>query len=216
MRIIAAFLIIFLTPALSSAQQTQFLCLTKKGAITTRLKCKSGETKLNASNLGALGLQGPKGDTGPSGEQGPQGPVSSGTISSGQTITGILGETMFPGSVGASASIVVDYGVKVAEAPTSEHIVVKANAALTSACGSDACLNSSDRDASAQAACTGTADAPTAPAGYVCIYPLSLLDVANNLQGHNTLNTKFGFQVFWIVGSGLKTSFIGTWAYTAP
>ena len=219
-KFLCSLLLILLTPSFVCAQQAQSLCITKKGAITTRLKCKSGETKLTASNLGAFGLQGATGATGATGETGPAGPRGLGnsdTIQSGQTITGIIGETMFPGSTGASMSIVVDYGVKIVAIPTSEHIIVKANAALLSACGgTDNCLSSSDRDTTLQAQCTGTAQAPTAPSGYVCIYPIVLLDVASNLQGFTYLDSPYGFQVFWVGGAGQKSVFGGTWAYTAP
>ena len=72
-------------------------------------------------------------------------------------------------------------------------------------------------------ACAGTAEAPTAPAGRVCVYldgqsgTVTAL-VAQNLAGANSEQSKLGFSV-QITATGAADASAaarGTWAYTAP
>ena len=66
--------------------------------------------------------------------------------------------------------------------------------------------------------CRGTARAPTAPRGHVCIYPYSRSN-AGELEGYIWGvgdGIKWGFQVSWIAGSSGQSEFFATWAYRAP
>ena len=69
------------------------------------------------------------------------------------------------------------------------------------------------------AACTGTPEAPTAPAGKVCIY-VSGADNAINVQGVSVLfgtgASPYGFKIVWDTQHTRATFVDATWAYTAP
>ena len=79
-------------------------------------------------------------------------------------------------------------------------------------------------NASEDPACTGTAAAPTAPPGKVCVYVVesSIANVMNDSLQPQPLDfsgsplTVFGFNVFVKAGAGPVTTANGTWAYTAP
>ena len=61
--------------------------------------------------------------------------------------------------------------------------------------------------------CTGTADAPTAPGGVVCIYNEGSAN-ATTLEGFSSSDG--GFVVHWIAPAAGDTFFSGVWAYRAP
>jgi hypothetical protein len=67
--------------------------------------------------------------------------------------------------------------------------------------------------------CTGSVDNPTAPPGYVCIYP-SIAVSATVIEGGTGVSAsgaKYGFMVDWNgTVANSQTSFRGNWAYTAP
>jgi len=65
--------------------------------------------------------------------------------------------------------------------------------------------------------CSGSAAAPTAAAGYICIYPFAQHNAQLNQGTVWSSNTsKYGFQMSWSsVTSGLCWVF-ANWAYTAP
>ena len=92
----------------------------------------------------------------------------------------------------------------------------KAPVALTSAnvnFATDALAETTDDDAT----CTGTAAAPTAPAGKVCLYIYSsTLPGVTSLQGFQANNLgNQAFYVSWTAAGGTDSVFL-TWAYTAP
>ncbi len=67
-------------------------------------------------------------------------------------------------------------------------------------------------------ACTGTATAPTAAPGFVCVYSYYTANATANagyIWGSGD-GTKWGFQVSWNAASAGHTAFFGNWAYTAP
>lgn len=69
------------------------------------------------------------------------------------------------------------------------------------------------------AACTGTATAPTAPAGKVCIYLINAAANTSGLSGRETLDgPRSAFTVTWghANTSGSDVFVYATWAYTAP
>jgi hypothetical protein len=130
-------------------------------------------------------------------------------IPSGRTVAGALGyET-------ASSS---DYHEVVSFYPLSAPAnVVDADVSFdTSTVSALAAQNSEE-----SAGCTGTASAPTAPAGKVCIY-LTSENVAPNSAIGTTLDpalptgSRLGFSVRADASGANGTSLTGTWAYTAP
>jgi hypothetical protein len=126
------------------------------------------------------------------------------TIPSGQTVTGSLG---FSGTFGTSTNF------------RSVSLPAKSSVSLSSAKvnfspGPFATL---DDDSS----CTGTAVAPTAPAGQVCLYIDSVTSVSGSpptliqgVQGDGL--GQQGFYVQWDMAAPGSFLFIATWAFTAP
>ena len=133
---------------------------------------------------------------GPAGPAGPRGLSAWDVIPSGQTVTGNFGTT---------GNYLVDQLVQ-----SSISLPARAPVALTAANVNFASL-ASDNDAT----CTGTAAAPTAPPGKVCMYLYSSPGVAN-AQGvdANNLPTQ-AFYIAWTATSGTDHIYL-TWAYTAP
>jgi hypothetical protein len=65
--------------------------------------------------------------------------------------------------------------------------------------------------------CPGTAAAPSAAPGYVCIYPYATSNASNfagYVWGGNT--SKYGFQLSWHSTSGGYSYMFANWAYRAP
>ncbi|HWL42559.1 MAG TPA: hypothetical protein VNQ73_06410 [Ilumatobacter sp.] len=63
--------------------------------------------------------------------------------------------------------------------------------------------------------CTGTPEAPTAPAGKLCIY-LGFTKAATGLLASPATIADRGFEVFWSAVGGGDSSVTISWAYTAP
>ncbi|MDX6481458.1 MAG: hypothetical protein QOG85_1968 [Gaiellaceae bacterium] len=65
--------------------------------------------------------------------------------------------------------------------------------------------------------CPGTAAAPSAAAGYVCIYPYSQSN-ADLAAGYiwSSQTSKYGFQMSWNSASGGLSYVFANWAYKAP
>jgi hypothetical protein len=74
--------------------------------------------------------------------------------------------------------------------------------------------------------CEGSAGAPTAPPGRLCIYPAAYTDAINNVlaNGEGALEAyarpivdgRHGFRVEWKAAVAGYSSFYASWAYTAP
>ena len=158
-----------------------------------------------AGATGATGLTGPTGAAGPQGAAGPAGPAgaagaagrsSSQPLQSGEVVYGVLGGRTDPGSFMSSWISL--------PAPTS---TVLDTAHINTAVGLDA-----------DPACTGSAAAPTAPAGKVCIYYSQHAPVdCQNEQGYSLPNLgRYGF-VFSFATEGIGNRIIqGVWVYTTP
>lgn len=154
-------------------------------------------------------VQGPAGVAGPAGAQGAQGPkgdrgVSAWeTIPSGVTVTGSETVVMQSGGTDSFYTFSIDLGAR-------------APAALTDATVNFAGAPSlflPDGDLS----CTGSAAAPTAPSGKVCLYLaggyLNLEDVEGGAQ---PVGGDLSFQVRSHATSSGSMRWTATWAYTAP
>lgn len=141
------------------------------------------------------------GAAGPAGPTGPRGLSAWDTIPSGRTVTG---EYVFDSSTTGATS-----GDSI-----SISLPGVAPAALT-----DASVNFAAGGGDNDATCTGSAAAPTAPAGKVCVY----LVVDNNVQDleglrAGTLSDR-GFTIAFVPTTatpGQDMFFNVTWAYTAP
>jgi hypothetical protein len=127
----------------------------------------------------------------------------SGMIPSGVTVTGLAGEDLAVIAPGA------DHGIPVM-LPARTSVVL--TDALVNFAGTAA--ETSDNDPT----CTGTADAPTAPPGQVCLY-LYGSGSATAIEGigSNHLGDK-GFWIYWnATGAAGDDMYVWvTWAYTAP
>jgi hypothetical protein len=179
----------------------------KKNAVTSK-KVKDHsllgkDFKSGQLPAGAKGDKGDKGDPGTS--------VFASSIPSGQTVKGVWGGR-FPTP---TANTYV----------TSPRIgfPVPAPAGLTDAQVSFPVGTTNAAPADLDATCTGTAEAPTAPAGKVCVYVDSQSAsvtslVAQQLDGENSEQSKLGFGVEVTATGAANTSSQarGTWAYTAP
>jgi hypothetical protein len=155
---------------------------------------------------GLRGLTGVQGAPGPQGVQGVAGSPGRSALTplqSGEIVYGTIGAVHYLSAnaqVAANASLPVPAPVALDDA----HVTVD---------GSDEASNE----------CTGTSAAPTAPPGYVCIYPYVFVNtVAASLAGHifggsdATAGSKWGFQMTIAGPGGGQAGAFGTWAYTAP
>jgi hypothetical protein len=91
---------------------------------------------------------------------------------------------------------------------TASAALTDANVNFASAAGA------SDTDAT----CKGTPDAPTAPAGKVCLYLTTSAGLGSTFSGEGMppSGNKFGFVVRADNATAAGTGAYGTWAYTAP
>ena len=153
------------------------------------------------TGTGAAGPAGPAGPAGVAGGQGPQGLSGWDTIPSGQTVSGSQLYRNVAGFANEFYTFAVPFPAKANGVPTSANFSADGNGATT------------DDDAS----CTGSAIAPTAPAGKVCLYLSSINANSKNANGGVIgllSNTGFVFTT-QTVGAGPVDVFF-TWAYTAP
>jgi hypothetical protein len=84
---------------------------------------------------------------------------------------------------------------------------------------SDASVNFASVGADADPSCTGTATAPTAPAGKVCLYLSSAPGAGTAVDGQaipGLAGSRSGFVVHATNATLGETGAFGTWAYTAP
>ncbi len=145
------------------------------------------------------------GAAGPQGPRGPRGLSAWDVIPSGTTVTGNF---VFSGIIERSNDNRT-YGREVTLPGVAPVPIVSDDVRFAPAGGVS----------QPEPSCTGTAIAPTAPAGKVCLYVAS----SNNAQGFRAFQGVLadrGFEVVWSadgsnsVGQGFRLS--ATWAYTAP
>ena len=178
-----------------------------KPSVLRALHGAKGRHGINGTN----GANGRNGATGPTGAAGIG--VLAGSIPSGTTVTGAWGGRYIAPQLAHNNSYLISYSLPVkAPAPLSDANV---NAAPNAAAG--------DPDP----ACKGTVDAPSAPAGKVCLYigpSVNAVVTGFALIDPGALTTQpgddYGFTVRILdngtVGNTSTTSAEGTWAYTAP
>ena len=196
------------------------------GAVVAKARCnKQIENPITVQTIAgiavsqsAAGPQGPAGATGPTGAAGSRGADGAsgfGPIPSGTTVHGVSGNFASISGYGIQSS----YSSFAGFAPstlTDLDVIVKATRAVTDACQNlTDCLDS--EELSGQGFCTGSAENPTAPAGKVCIYPTTFINVYG-LHAIAVGNGKYGFGTNWAGDRTLLSYslFDAVWAYTAP
>lgn len=154
--------------------------------------------KGNAGPKGADGVVGAQGLPGAAGAAGQRGASSWDEIPSGQTVVGSFYELRANNVAGLNA-ISINLPGKMNKQVGAGNINFAPSAVA------------SDDDAT----CTGTASAPTAPAGLICIYPGTTTGVvAGTAEGKNDSLLRHGFRIFW-ESAASDQAFSGSWAYTA-
>lgn len=156
---------------------------------------------------GGAGVPGPRGKTGPQGETGPQGLAAWDTIPSGLTVSG---DMIYDRSVIADTEDGRIYIPFPAIAPSP----VADNSHVNVAPSAEYAAEINDADPT----CTGSVSAPTAPAGRVCVYVMSLEGMDRVSGVSSFIRSERGFYVSFresgILGDDLYLNF--SWAYTAP
>jgi hypothetical protein len=159
---------------------------------------------------GAPGQPGPKGDPGSpgapgaKGDSGPRGVSSWDTIPSGQAVTGAF-------EYDGAASVAGDFRTY-AKLPGQTPVALTAT---TVNFAPDTSPVTTDDDAT----CTGTRQAPTAPAGKVCIYLNNTASDGSGMTARPTLDgDRSSFTISWNDSAAASPDVFvyGTWAYTAP
>lgn len=133
----------------------------------------------------------------------------------GQTIRGAVG-----GDYNAESAL-ADWGLDMTlPVPARNNLSdddVTVNIDSCEAGAGQACPTTSDNDENPD--CDGTPEAPTAPAGVLCIY-VSGADNAEDVRGHSVLfgtgASPYGFKLVWDNVHTGDTFVDATWAYTAP
>ena len=142
-------------------------------------------------------------------------------IPSGTTVTGAFG---VGSNVTAAVTVTVvdpdpiyDATATAATALTSDIRQVVQLPGMATNDLSNASVNFASGGADADPSCTGTAAAPTAPAGKVCLYLTSGAGTAVDGQAIPGLaGSRSGFVVHATNATLGETGAFGTWAYTAP
>jgi len=151
---------------------------------------------------------------GPTGPSGPAGASALSPVPPGATIRGAVG-----GDYEAETAL-GDWGLDVTLPVPARNdlgdtdVTVNIDSCQESAgqmCPENSDFNEND--------CDGTPEAPTAPAGVLCIY-VSGADNAENVRGYSVLfdggASPYGFKLLWDNLHAGDTFVDATWAYTAP
>ena len=204
------------------------------GSTLTELAATAGV----AGPQGPVGPAGPKGDTGAQGDQGEQGVPGPRGDQGEQGVPGPRGdqgEQGVPGPRGFSAWDVVPPGVTIAGYVNwNDGQTVADNDPIYNSVAFPAVLpsppvavnfapDSAPETIDDDAACTGTAEAPTAPAGRVCVYLRYLRSFDNiaatniDVSGGGPFGDTHAFAVsMQTTGVGESPYIAFSWAYTAP
>jgi len=157
-----------------------------------------------AKSLKELASGGTAGPQGPAGPQGDRGFSAWDKIPSGQTVTGSFLVDTHSETDGADYYYSVSMPARAASA-------LDDSAKINFAADSDPVTTEND------VLCTGTQDAPTAPAGLVCLYLVDALGVKDLLGlSLNSQLTDRGFRVGWSADGTSDMYVEFSWAYTAP
>lgn len=164
---------------------------------------------------GPQGLQGASGPQGPIGAAGPQGISGFSILPQGTVLYGIAGgdeqSERNNAHFGVTSSL---HGIPPATFQ-NEQVIVQNNSWVDNECESQSCLSPEELQYSHL--CTGTATSPTAPPGFLCIYPTAALN-ADGIKATAVPNGsgKYGFLVTWDSRGEGVSRLRGVWAYHAP
>lgn len=195
--------------AASTAGAFKICKKTSTGALAVRQKCKSGESAI--TNISAL--------AGTNGTNGTNGSSFYDTIPSGVTITGVIGGDFNNYNTSGDYRVYHSFPAPIGRVLTSADVIVANTSVVDNDCtGATTCLSATE--ATAASTCTGTAGLPTAPAGKVCIYPITASNASDidgfvfSLTGQTTTH---GFFLDFAVDGGAGDVYVtATWAYTQP
>lgn len=150
---------------------------------------------------GPAGIEGPQGKRGPTGRNGEPGPLVS-TLPSGKTLTGSFqASSIAPAETFASAEATISFAFPLAANPTVEAILPGGKAT---------------------AHCAGSAEAPAATAGYLCLYAAAATEppiLTFNPSGGPGAAGKNGAVAYTqkkCEATPCIAQLFGTWAVTAP
>jgi len=166
-------------------------------------------------DAGPQGLQGVPGPQGIQGAQGAQGLSGFSEIPQGLTIRGVIGGDFHSSTTntvwGISSPL---YGVAPANL-SNELVVVQNNGYVENKCDRASCLSTEEINFASR--CSGSVESPTAPPGWLCVYPSRAANASNiravPIPGGEG---RYGFFVQWTAKTAGGTAFRATWAYTAP
>ena len=170
-------------------------------------KCKSSEKGLvwnEQGPRGRPGFPGPAGPTGAAGKDGAPGAPGRSALEplrSGETIRGVVGGDFDANAAGNDFGVLETFPIPAPQPVEDANIVVD---------GGD------DDEANR---CTGTAAAPSAPPGVVCIYPTGVVLNAIGFRGKDVIvggSSRFGFELLWAAADPGDTLLQAIWAYQAP
>ena len=176
-----------------------------------------GETGLRGATgpQGERGLQGPAGLAGPVGPQGPRGLSGFSEIPQGTTIFGVLGADYHAGTANSLWGTAASFQAIPPTTIQDEMVAISNNSIVDNDCEGASCLESGELAWSSH--CTGSAVDPTAPAGWVCVYPTSNLNASDlravAIPGDNG---RYGIFLRWKAANAGRSFFRAVWAYTAP
>jgi hypothetical protein len=166
----------------------------KKEAVSLAKINKAAKTSLKGAT-GTAGAKGATGPQGPKGDKGDAGPPGSNVN---------VGEPLASGKT--------EYGTIGAESQVAGAVEIASNAQLP--IPAPVALENSHVLVAPDAHCTGSAEAPTAAPGFVCIYPYFEDAPATGFVWGGE-KSKYGFQMSF-VSTGVSSAVFANWAYTAP
>ena len=145
---------------------------------------------------GPQGIQGPQGDPGiqgPPGDPGAAGRSALTPLETGETVMGYVSGDFEASAAGGDWRAVVSFPIPGSTAPAQSFV----------------------DNVSPGETCSGSAAAPTAPAGTLCVYLTSATNPSPGVSSHSIFNDNFlGFQVSWEPTAPGDTLVRGTYAYT--
>ena len=175
------------------------ICLLTSGRMRVKGQCKSsaGEVELTAAKLSSLS------------------DIAIAGVPSGETVTGVIGAGAQSDGAGRH-TIDTSFGFIPVNALGSSDVVVASTSQLASECGGIASNCLSAEENSSTSICVGSTSNPTAPAGKLCIYPVSAKN-ANQLRAYSIpeSGSLYGFSLAWNYISVGESVVEAVWAYTA-
>lgn len=181
----------------------------KAGAVKSAELAKNAVTspKVEDGSLSSQDFAAGQLPAGPQGIEGPAGRSALTPLRSGETMTGLYFLSA-AGSGPSSALATVNFPLRAPEPVDSRHVVIAGNDTVTGD------------------GCTGTAAAPVAAPGYVCLYFLNATSTSTGGGMGGQTTTPFGSSI--VTGDGSVDGFIvrgtgndnwytnGVWIYKAP